>query len=98
MALKGIQQIAQRHTSHLFSAINRVLPQRRLHATSIRRKEQNYAFMDRNPYSQSLSSQDHHQIGGSGTGYLWCSGMEVEGADDQGEVEIPLVYLLYPRS
>ncbi len=54
--------------------------------------------MDRNPYTVTLSSQDHHQIGGSGTGYLWCSGMEVEGADDQGEVEIPLVYLLYPRS
>ncbi len=97
MALKGIQQIAQRHTSHLFSAIYRVLPQRRLHATSIR-KEQNYASMDRNPYTVTLSSQDHHQIGGSGTGYLWCSGMEVEGADDQGEVRIPLIYLLYPRS
>ncbi len=97
MALKGIQQIAQRHTSHLFSAIHRVLPQRRLHAT-YNRKEQNYAPMDRNPYTYTLSSQGHHQIDGPGTGYLWCSGMEVEGADDQGEVKTPLIYLLYPRS
>ncbi len=97
MVLTGLQLIAQRHTSHLCSAIFRVLPQRRLHATS-RRKEQNYASMDRNPYSHTLSTQDRHQIGGPGTGYLRCSGMEVERADDQGEVEIPLIYLLYPQS
>ena len=97
MTLKDIQQIAQRHTSHLCSAIFKVLQKRRLHATS-QGKEKKYASMDRNPYTLTLSSQDHHQISGPGTGHLWCAGMEVEGVDDPGEIETPLIYLLSPRS
>ncbi len=99
MNFKDIQHIAQRHTSHLLCALCNVLPTRWPHAISLRGKENRHASMDRNPYTDSLSSQDRHQIGGSGLGHLWSPGMEVEGVDDQGEVTLPLTYLmLYPRS